>query len=146
MQAGGAMNPQTEALKARTKKFALDVLDFVDTIPQEGSNRRISWQLADAATSVGANYRALCRARSDEEFASKVGVVLEESDESLFWLEICVERSLGERNARRKLLSEADELTAIFAASSNTIRAKLGRTSARNLQSTNPKINLKSEI
>ena len=129
------MNPQTQALKARTKKFALNVLDFIDTIPQEGSNRRISWQLIDSATSVGANYRALCRARSDEDFASKVGVVLEERDESLFWLEICEERSLGERTTRGTLLKEADELTAIFAASSNTIRAKLGRTAARNLQS-----------
>jgi four helix bundle protein len=127
--------PETEALKARTKKFALDVLDFVDTIPQEGSNRRISWQLVDCATSVGANYRAVCRSRSDEEFAAKVGVVLEESDESLFWLEICVERFLGEQATRRRLLIEANELTAIFAASSNTIRAKLGRTAGRNLKS-----------
>ena len=95
------MKPETEALKARTKKFALDVLDFVDTIPQEGSNRRISSQLGDSATSVGANYRALCRSRSDEEFAARVGVVLEESDESLFWLEVCEERTLGERTTRR---------------------------------------------
>jgi len=125
------MTPEAEALKARTKKFALDVLAFVDTIPQVGSNRRISWQLADAATSVGANYRAVCRSRSDEEFAAMIGVVLEESDESLFWLEICIERTLGERS----LLIEANELTAIFAASSNTIRARLGRSSARNLKS-----------
>ena len=76
----------------------------------------------------------MCRARSDEDFASKVGIVLEESDESLFWLEICEERSLGERTTRRRLLTEADELTAIFVASSNTIRAKLGRTAARNLR------------
>ena len=129
------MKPEAEALKARTKKFALDVLAFVDTIPQVGSNRRISWQLADAATSVGANYRAVCRSRSDEEFAAMIGVVLEESDESLFWLEICVERTLGERTTRRSLLIEANELTAIFAASSNTIRARLGRSSARNLKS-----------
>jgi len=131
------MNRETEVLKARTKKFALDVLDFVETIPQDGSNRRISSQLTDAATSVGANYRALCRSRSNHEFAAKVGVVLEESDESLFWLEVCEERSLGERVTRRRLLNEADELTAIFAASSNTIRAKLGRTSAHTQKSPN---------
>ena len=133
------MNSKTEALKARTKKFALDVLDFVDTFPTAGTSRRIGWQLADAATSVGANYRAVCRSRSDEEFAAKVGVVLEESDESLFWLEVCEERTLGERTTRRRLLVEANELTAIFAASSHTIRAKLGRTAARNLNSTNLK-------
>jgi four helix bundle protein len=115
------------------------VLDFVDTIPQEGSNRRISSQLTDSATSVGANYRAVCRARSDEEFAAKVGLVLEESDESSFWLEVCEERRLGERTTRQRLLTEAGELTAIFAASSNTIRAKLGRTAGRNLQSSNLK-------
>src|SRR5262245_42981040 len=122
-----AMNPQAEALIARTKKFALDVLAFLDAIPQFGSNRRIIWQLSDSATSVGANYRAACRARSDAEFAAKIGQVLEESDESLFWLEICEARSLGERPTRLRLLREADELTAIFAASSNTIRAKLDR-------------------
>jgi four helix bundle protein len=99
------------------------------------SSTPISWQLAASATSVGANYRATCRSRSDEEFAAKIGVVLEESDESLFWLEICEERSLGERTTRQRLLGEADELTAIFVASSNTIRAKLARTAARNLKS-----------
>jgi len=107
---------------------------FVDSIPDKGTNRRICWQLSDAATSVGANYRAVCRSRSDEEFAAKIGQVLEESDESLFWLEICEERTLGERTTRQRLLREADELTAIFVASSNTIRAKLGRTAERNLE------------
>ena len=128
------MNAQAEALKARTKKFALDVLAFLDGIPERGSNRRIIWQLCDSASSVGANYRAACRARSDAEFAAKIGQVLEESDESLFWLEICVARSLGERATRLRLLREADELTAIFAASSNTIRAKLERTKSSDLQ------------
>jgi hypothetical protein len=65
------MNPQAEALKARTKKFALDVLAFLDAVPAAGSNRRVIWQLSDSATSVGANYRAVCRARSDPEFAAK---------------------------------------------------------------------------
>jgi four helix bundle protein len=129
------MNPATEALKARTKQFALDVLDFLDTIPEGRTTTRIVWQLCDSGTSVAANYRATCRSRSDEEFAAKIGQVLEESDESLLWLEICEARSLGERTTRRRLLGEADELTAIFAASSNTIRAKLGRTASRNLKS-----------
>jgi four helix bundle protein len=89
------MNPKAEALKARTKAFALDVLDFLDRISETGSNRRIIWQLSDASTSVGANYRASCRSRSDAKFAAKIGQVLEESDESLFWLEICEARPLG---------------------------------------------------
>jgi four helix bundle protein len=74
----------------------------------------------DAATSVGANYRAACRARSDAEFAAKIGLVLEESDESLFWLELCDARSIGFEALRAKLLGEANELTAIFAASTIT--------------------------
>jgi four helix bundle protein len=131
------MKAEAEALKARTKKFALDVLAFLDGIPAIGSNRRIIWQLSDSATSVGANYRAVCRSRSDAEFAAKIGQVLEESDESLFWLEMCEARSLGERTTRARLLQEANELTAIFAASSNTIRAKLARVAERNLNSTN---------
>jgi four helix bundle protein len=131
------MKAEAEALRARTKKFALDVLAFLDGIPAIGSNRRIIWQLSDSATSVGANYRAVCRSRSDAEFAAKIGQVLEESDESLFWLEICGARSLGERTTRARLLQEANELTAIFAASSNTIRAKLARVAERNLNSTN---------
>ena len=126
------MNPQAEALKARTKKFALDILGFLDAVPAAGSNRCIIWQLSDSATSVGANYRAVCRARSDPEFAARIGQVLEESDESLFCLEICEARSLGERPTRLRLLREADELTAIFAASSSTIRAKLERTKSTN--------------
>src|SRR6188474_692395 len=141
MLASGGMNSQAEALKARTKKFALDVLAFLDAVPPTGSNRRIVWQLSDSGTSVGANYRAACRSRSDAEFAAKIGQVLEETDESLFWLEICEARSLGERITRARLLREADELTAIFAASSNTIRAKL-----EHAKSANQKINLKSEI
>jgi len=131
------MKTEAEALKARTKRFALDVLGFLDPIPPTGSNRRISWQLSDSATSVAANYRAVCRSRSDAEFAAKIGEVLEESDESLFWLEMCEARSLGERTTRARLLQEANELTAIFAASSNTIRAKLARVAERNLNSTN---------
>src|SRR4051812_27005243 len=115
------MDAQTTALKARTKRFALEVLDFIETFPERGSSVRIGWQLCDAATSVGANYRAACRARSDREFVAKVGLVLEESDESLFWLEICDARSIGDLSARNRLLQEADELTAIFVASSNTV-------------------------
>ena len=83
MHRAAGMNPKTEALKARSKKFALDVLDFVDTLPDRGSSVRIGNQLTDSGTSVAANYRAACRARSKAEFAAKIGLVLEESDESL---------------------------------------------------------------
>jgi four helix bundle protein len=105
----------------------LDVLALADTLPTAGTAVRIGWQLCDAATSVAANYRAARRARSDAEFAAKIGVVLEEADESLFWLEVLLERELGDPALHRPLLSEADELTAIFAASSITARATAAR-------------------
>src|SRR5689334_12261419 len=107
-------------MRARTKRFALDVLGLIDTMRLVGTTVRISNQLCDAATSVGANYRAACRARSDAEFAAKIGVVLEEADESLFWLEVCEARNAGESTTRRRLLREAEELTAIFVSVSIT--------------------------
>jgi four helix bundle protein len=118
-----SMNEKAEALKARTKKFALDVLGFVDTFPTYGPAVRIGNQLAAAATSVAANYRASCRARSRAEFAAKIGLVLEESDESAFWLEVAESRQLGRIEMRQQLTKEAGELTAIFAQSSITARA-----------------------
>jgi four helix bundle protein len=121
-----AMNPKTEGLKVRTKKFALDVLDFAETLPTRGPAARVADQLLRAATSVGANYRAGCRARSKAEFAAKIGLVLEEADESLFWLELADARSIGETGRRAALLQEAGELTAIFAASCITARASIG--------------------
>src|SRR6476620_9003983 len=89
------MNKQADELKKRTKKFALDVLEFLDTFPTVGSPTQIALQLTHSATSVAANYRAACRSRSKAEFAAKIGVVLEESDESSLWLEIADERGLG---------------------------------------------------
>src|SRR4051812_12101310 len=82
------MSDKTEELKARTKKFALKTLDLIEQLPNTVRGRVLANQLARSATSVGANYRAACRARSRAEFASKLGTVAEESDESLFWLEL----------------------------------------------------------
>jgi four helix bundle protein len=113
----------------------------VETLPHHGSAVRICWQLVDAATSVGANYRAACRSRSSAEFAAKIGLVLEESDESLFWLEPCDARTIGSEPLRIKLLGEANELTAIFAASSITAR----RTAAAGASSS-PRSPTQSEI
>lgn len=79
-------------LKLRTKKFSLSIIDSVDLIPPKVSTKVISYQLAKSGTSVGANYRASLRARSDKEFISKMNIVLEESDESMFWLEIIQEK------------------------------------------------------
>ncbi len=119
------MNPRAEAWKARTKKFALDVLSFVDSRPRRPGDWSISTQLCDSATSVAANYRAACRARSKSEFAAKIGLVLEEADESMFWPECSQARELGRAQLRQDLLAEANELTAIFAAASITVRRSL---------------------
>ncbi len=123
----GNMQTKADMLKIRTKQFALNVLALVDTLPKQGSSAQIGHQLSDAATSIAANYRAACRARSSAEFAARIGVVLEEADESLFWLEVLLEREAGEPSLRRALLSEANELTAIFAASTITARATAAR-------------------
>jgi len=80
-------------------------------------------QLLRAGTSVAANYRAVCRARSRAEFISKIGVAVEEADETVFWLEILVETGLVPRVQMEKLLAEANELLAILAASQRTARA-----------------------
>jgi four helix bundle protein len=114
------MNEQTAALKARTKKFALDVIRFVRLLPVNDEGRIIGRQLIRAATGVGANYRAVCRARSHAEFVAKLGVALEEADESAFWLEIIVELRMVAGNRAATLLDEANQLTAILAASSIT--------------------------
>ncbi len=122
------MNPRAEAMKARTKKFALDVLAVVDdcNLSRPG-DLRICTQLCEAATSVAANYRAACRGRSRREFAAKIGVVLEEADESQFWLERGEARNLGRSNLRARLLQESTELTAIFTASNITVRRSPGQ-------------------
>lgn len=109
------------ALKARTKQFALDVLAFVRTLPASETNRVIARQLIRSATAVGANYRSACRSRSRAEFIARIGIVLEEADESGFWFEILVEsRTVLNHHRALDLLEEANQLTAILAASSIT--------------------------
>ena len=101
-------------LQDRTKQFALRVLNLVDALPRTAGGRAISNQLVPAATSVGANYRSACRARSRAEFAAKLGVAVEEADESLYWLELVRDGKLLPENKLSHLLKEADELTAIL--------------------------------
>ena len=101
-------------LIARTKAFALRSLKLVDHLPRTISGRAIGNQLVRSATSVGANYRAACRSRSRAEFAAKLGVVAEEADESVYWLELVREAKLLPDTKTDSLLAEANELTAIF--------------------------------
>ena len=91
-------------LLQRTKQFALRVLKLVDHLPTSAAGRAIGNQLVRSGTSVGANYRAACRARSRAEFAAKIGVVAEEADESVYWLELISEGSLLPLNKIAPLL------------------------------------------
>jgi four helix bundle protein len=104
-------------LKARTKAFALRIFKLVDALPRTIQGRTVASQIIRSGTSVAANYRAACRARSRAEFIAKIGVVEEEADETLFWLELIVDASLVKAKRIRPLIAEADELVAIMAAS-----------------------------
>ena len=110
-------------LKQRTKRFALRVMKLVDVLPKNTVGRAIGGQLMRSGTSVGANYRAVCRARSKAEFIAKVGVVEEEADESAFWMELIIEGGLMKPSLVNALLQEANELVAIMAASRKSASA-----------------------
>jgi four helix bundle protein len=127
----GGMNEQAEALKKRTKRFTLDVLAFVRTLPMTDEAREIGRQLIRSGTGVGANYRSTCRSRSQAEFVARIGVALEEADESAFWLEVITEGEIAKCKRAFELLDEADQLSAILAASSITANETLQRSSAR---------------
>ena len=101
-------------MKLRTKQFALDVFKFCGTLPEGPEFRVIRYQLLKASSSVGANYREANRARSKAEFRAKIGIVEQESDESLYWLEILKESGIAKGKLLEELLVEADELVAIF--------------------------------
>jgi len=115
-------NVMEDELKERTKRFALRIMKLVDSLPRSTSANVIGRQIIRSGTSVGANYRAACRGRSKAEFISKLGVVVEEVDETCFWLELIIEGSLLPKEKVLSLLNEADELTAIFVSSIKTSR------------------------
>ena len=111
-----------EELRKRTKTFAIDVIRFCRRLPRTDEARVISWQLLRAGTGIGANYRAVCRFRSDKDFISKLGVVIEEADEAAFWLELLSDAGIVTATATKNLYREADELTRIFVSSRETAR------------------------
>ena len=114
-------------LRMRTKKFALDVIKTVESLPNDQTSKVLGTQLLRAGTSVGANYRAVCRAKSNADFISKFGTVEEEADESGFWLELLVDAGKLSLSKLAPLLQEANELTAIAVSSINTARKSAGR-------------------
>jgi len=103
-----------EEMKARTKAFALRVLKVVKNLPATTEGKVVAYQLAKSGTSVGANYRAACRARSSKEFIAKLGVVLEEADETAFWLELIMDGGMLPKAKLEELHQEADELCAMI--------------------------------
>tara|TARA_R110001592_G_scaffold177697_2_gene418080 strand:+ start:3097 stop:3462 length:366 start_codon:yes stop_codon:yes gene_type:complete len=111
-----------EKMKARTKKFAVDVIRFCDSLKSCKAASVITYQLVKSATSTGANYRAACRARSKNEFFSKISIVVEEADESEYWLEVIKDSELTLENEKlEQLLSEALEITKIVSKARNSI-------------------------
>jgi len=124
------MNQQQ--LRERTKMFAKTIVRFCRSLPCEWDVREMGKQLLRSGTSVAANYRACGRARSDKEFCSKLGVVVEEADESQLWLELLPEADPTiDDEIHGHLLKEAGELTAIFTASHRTAKANLERKKAQ---------------
>jgi len=114
-----------DELKLRTKQFALRVIKLVAALPKTIEGRAIANQLVRCGTSVAANYRAACRARSRSEFIAKMGVVLEEADETQLWLELIIESKLLPLKRVDPLLEEATELVAIFVASRKSASSNL---------------------
>jgi len=113
---------EPDKLKLRTKRFALSLIRVFRGLPKTDEARLIGKQLIRSATSVAANYRAAGRARSRAEFIAKIGTVVEEADETVFWIEMLTEAEIVTPAATRDRLGEANELLAIFAASQRTAR------------------------
>ena len=113
-----------EVMKKRTKQFALRVIRLVESLPKGRTTEVLGRQLLRSGTSVGANYRSACRARSTADFISKMGIVEEEADESLFWMELLVESGNMKTVKLEPLLKEADELLAIAVSSIKTAKSR----------------------
>jgi four helix bundle protein len=112
-------------LKQRTKQFGLSVIASIQSLPSTAVARTIGNQLLRSGTSVGANYRAACRARSRPDFISKAGIAIEEADESLYWMEMLIEAKIVAPGSLERLMQEGNEIVAILTASVKTARAGL---------------------
>ena len=117
-------------LKKRTKAFALRILKLVDALPKTTAGRALASQIVRSGTSIAANYRAACRAKSTADFIAKMGIVEEEADETLFWLELLEESDLVLAAKLTAIKQEANELIAITIASIKTARRNRASNSA----------------
>src|SRR5579863_7657999 len=116
------MRSRPEELRDRTKSFALRVIRLFRSLPYRTDTQVLGKQLLRCGTSVAANYRAVCRARSKAEFIARIGVVAEEADEAVLWLELLTESGIVSQEKTQELLTEAKELAAIFTASQHTAK------------------------
>jgi four helix bundle protein len=114
-----------EILQQRTKQFHIDVIRLCENLPRNAAGYELAKQLIRSAGSVGANYRATVRAKSKADFIYKVEIVLEEADESLYWLEVLRDSEMKKGDDINHLINEANELTAIFAATDKTAKLSL---------------------
>ncbi|MBA4149796.1 MAG: four helix bundle protein [Verrucomicrobia bacterium] len=115
-----------EQLKVRTKSYALRILKVVQALPENRECNIFGSQLLRAGTSVGANYRAVCRAKSPADFLHKLRIVEEKCDETLFWMEMLVEGDLVKESRLKELMSEGNEILSIIVSSAKTIRSSSG--------------------
>jgi len=118
----------TEGFRKRTFQFGIRIIRLVQALPKTDASRVIGSQLLRAGTAVGANYRAAARARSRADFIAKMGIVEEECDESLYWLEMLVELDLINADRSKELRSEGNEILAIVVASIRTARSNRKQT------------------
>jgi len=124
-------------MKSRTKKFALRIIRLSQSLPRDSVSSILGRQLIRSGTSVGANYRASCRAKSRPDFISKMNIVEEECDEAMYWMELLVEAGIIRETKVTALMKEADEILAIVVSSITTARTNIRRnpqSAIRNLQ------------
>jgi four helix bundle protein len=112
----------SDKLKERTKRFALDVIQLLHHLPRSRTADVIGKQLLRSATSVGANYRSACKARSRADFISKITIVEEEADECQYWVELLIQSGIVDEQSGKVIANESKELTAIFTAAGKTAR------------------------
>jgi four helix bundle protein len=111
-------------LEARTKRFALSVIEFLGKLPRSKASDVIGYQLLKSGTSIGANYREVNRAQSHDDFVYKLAICEKEAAETEYWLELAMEANLVEPDSTEELLREVRELLAIFVASGRTAKAQ----------------------
>ena len=123
-KAGTGTISSPEDLRRRTKEFALRVIKLFRALPKTEEARVLGRQILRSGTAVAANYRSACRARSRDDFISKIGITVEEADETAFWLELLVDANIVKKDRMENLLVEADELVRIFQASRTTAKSR----------------------